>query len=85
MIGVGDPFEGGIALGAVEVGDAPIVGVANQVVEGLLAQGLLHVAAVGAGAEAEAAELEARLSQRHLVDGRAAVRRFRTGRRLGDR
>ena len=74
----GDPIERGIALGAVEVGDAAFIGVADQVVERVLAQPLLHVAAVAAGAETEAAELQARLAERHLVHGRAERRGFGT-------
>ena len=65
--GAGDPIEGLVGLGAVEVGDALVVGVADEVVEVLLAEGVLDVAAVAAGAEAEAAEFEAGLAQRDLV------------------
>ena len=66
-----DPFERAVALGAVEVGDALVVGVADEGAELLLAQGELDVAAVAAGAEAQAAELKAGLAQGHLVHRRA--------------
>ena len=72
--GAADPVERLVALGAVEVGDALVVGVADELVEALLAEGVLDVAAVAAGAEAQAAELEAGLAQGDLVHGGALGR-----------
>ena len=49
----------------------------------LLAQGVLHVAAVAAGAETQAAQFKAGLAERHLVHGRAPGGGLRTEPRTG--
>jgi hypothetical protein len=60
-----------VALGRVEIGDAPVVvSMAYEPGETLLPQGALDAAALAAAAESQAAELEARISQGHLVRGR---------------
>ena len=48
-----------IGLGCLEEADAAVVGVVYEAVELLLAERGLHVAVVGAGAEREAAYLDA--------------------------
>ncbi len=61
--GTAEPLEGAVALRAVEVRDPLVVGVVDELVKGLLAKGILHVAAVAAGAEAQAAQFEAGLAE----------------------
>ena len=65
--GVLYPLEGAVALRAIEVSDALVVGIPDELVKRLLPKIVLDVAAVAAGAETEAAQLETGLAERDLV------------------
>ena len=65
--GRANPVEGPVALGAVDVRNALVVGVTDEPVEGLLTQIALDIAAIAARSEAQAAALEAGFAQRDLI------------------
>src|SRR5579872_6415304 len=71
------PFESAIGLRTIEIRDSLVVGIFYQVIEPFAAKVKLHLATVTAGAHAQAAELDARLSKCDLVHRGAFGRRGR--------
>ena len=69
--GTAQPLKGLIGLRTVEIGDALVVGIADEAVEAFTTEVELYLSAVAAGAHAQAAELNAGLAQGDLVDGGA--------------
>src|ERR1035441_6721535 len=73
LYGVAHPLEGAVALRAIKIRDALVVGIPDEFVECFLPQAVLDVAAVAAGAETQAAQLNARLAKGDLVDRKSVV------------
>ena len=67
--GVGHPIEGGVGLGAIEVGDALVIGVMDEFNKLVLAHVALGVAAIAAGAKTETAEADAGVAEGDLIRG----------------
>src|ERR1039458_8901265 len=61
------PLEGAVALRAIEVSDALVVGIMDELVEIRLTQVVLGIPAVAASAEAQAAQFQAGLAKGDLV------------------
>src|ERR1039458_4249228 len=53
LYGAAHPLEGAVALRAIEVGDALIIGISDESVESFLPQAVLDIAAVAARAETQ--------------------------------
>ena len=67
--GIRHPIKRRISLRAIKVGNALVVGIVNQTIEILLAQGALDMAAVAAGAKSEPAQSNARVAKCDLIGG----------------
>src|SRR5262249_20923181 len=81
--GAAEPLERLVSLGAIEIGDALVISVMHQAVEAFAAQFKLDLAAITAGAHAQAAEFDSSLPERDLVHGRALDRGRSEGGRAG--
>src|SRR6185437_11385579 len=69
--GIANPGESFVAFGRIDVSDAAIVSMTDQFYECFFAGANLVMARIDAGANAKAAEFDAGLAERDLVDGRA--------------